>query len=154
MLSALDSGSANDAYLDLDYSGYQKSSSNNCLLKYIFSLQVSPSVLTVEECSTKEYTFSLTPTIPVVKSPHTDKYLKISFYLPPNIQMKQCHVELRDTKTESVRVIAKCTNSQTPASKIDKVIMPEIRDTHSEFWTKGTHLPAVWVRPPFCNFTL
>ena len=153
MLSALDSGSANDAYLDLDYSGYQKSSSNNCLLKYIFSLQVSPSLLTVEECSAKEYTFSLTPTIPVAKS-QTGNYLNISFYLPPNIQMKQCNVELKDTETKSVRVIARCTNSKKPASKIDKVIMPEIRDTHSEFWSKGTHLPAVWVRPPFCNFTL
>ena len=154
VLSALYSGSANDAYLDLYYSGYQKSSSNNCLLKYIFSLQVSPSVLTVEDCSAKEYRFSLTPTIPVAMSPHTGNYLEISFYLPPNIQMQQCIVELRDKKNVSVRVIAQCTNSKKPASKIDKVIVPEIRGTHSMFWNRDMHLPGVWVRPTFRNFTL
>lgn len=108
----------------------------------------------IEECSAKEYRFSLTPTIPVAVSPFGEDYLKIRFYLPPNIQMKQCNVELRDKKTVSVRVIAKCTDENKKASKIDKVIIPEIGDFHSLFWRRDIHLPAVWVRPPFCNFTL
>ena len=117
---------------------------------FISLFQVSPSVLTVEECSDKEYTFSITPTIPVGTMPHTD-HLKIGFFVSlfgaPKIllQNTNCNVEIRNTQTVTVRVIAQCTNSIKEATKIDEVIIPKIRNTHSGFWNRDMHLPAVWV---------
>lgn len=111
--------------------------------------QVSPSVLTVQECSNNEYTFSITPTIPVGTALADN--LKISFLLPPRIllQNTNCIVEIRNKQTVTVRVIAKCTDSTKQATNIDKVIIPEITDLHSAFWYRDIHLPAVWVSPLF-----
>ena len=111
--------------------------------------------MTVEECSNNEYTFSITPTIPVGTMPHTD-HLKISFFLPPRIllQNSNCNVEIRDKQTVTVRVIAQCTDSTKQATNIDKVIIPEIRDPHSGFWNRDIHLPAVWVSPFFVILNL
>ena len=110
--------------------------------------QVSPSVLTVEECSNKEYTFSLMPTIPVAKMIYAD-HLKIGFFLPPKIllQNSDCYVEIREKQTVTVRVIAQCTNGIKQATKIDKVIIPQIRNTHSGFWRLHMYLPAILVSP-------
>ena len=114
-----------------------------------FLFQVSPSVLNIEECSNNEYTFSITPTIPV--GTLFADHLEIGFFLPPKIllQNTKCNVEIRDKQTVTVRVIAQCTNGIKDATKIDKVVIPEIRNTHSGFWNRDMHFPAVWVIPFF-----
>ena len=117
------------------------------------SFQVSPSVLAVEECSDKEYKFSLTPTIPLGNSTfqrHVD-YLTICFFNPPGILIdaNNCRVKIKDKQTVTVRVIVQCTNGIKGPTKVDKVIIPEIRDFHSLFWNTEMHLPPVWVIPLF-----
>ena len=116
------------------------------------SFQVSPSVLAVEECSEKEYNFSLTPTIPVGNSRFLQvDYLTICFFSPPGILIvanNNCSVKIKDKQTVTVRVIAQCTNGIKGATKVDKVIIPEIKDFHSVFWRK-MYLPPVWVIPFF-----
>ena len=88
----------------------------------------------------------MTPTIPVAKMPHAE-YLKINFFLPPGILLRKddCYVEIRDNQTVTVRVIAECTNQNGKPTKIDKVIIPQIRNAHSAFWRPHMYLPAILV---------
>ena len=68
--------------------------------------------------------------------------------------MTNCSVEIRHKQTVTVRVIAQCTNKIEEVTHADKVVIPEIRNTHSPFWNRETHLPPVWVMPFFCDFDL
>ena len=96
----------------------------------------------------------MTPTIPVAEMPWA-KHLKVSFFLPPGILLKNgnCYVEIKKKQTVTVGVIAQCTNKKNEATKFDKVIIPQIRNVHSGFWRLHMYLPAVLVRPFFVILT-
>ena len=76
----------------------------------------------------------------------SDKYLRISFWLPSGIELdnSDCEVEMKDLQPITVRVIARCTTT-VQATGFDKVIIPRIEDIHSVFWNRDFHLPSIVV---------
>ena len=75
--------------------------------------------------------------------------MNISFWLPKGLSLKHehCAVGVEGTKEVSVDVIAQCADFGETTTK---VIVPEIHDYHSIFWTpwsvKKFHLPKILVR--------
>jgi len=114
-----------------------------------FFFKVHPSTLRLTECSNESKEITITPTIPVKRDPHQQKYLQISFSVPKGFSLRQCKVELSETTPVKVTVVADCKSYI--ADGLDKFILPEIEGTHSQFWNSVMKLPSVWVRTYIFN---
>ena len=115
-------------------------------------LQIFPSLLTIKACKLDDRetstTITIKPTIPVRRG-YTGGFLNISFWLPDGISLKHehCAVGVEQTKEVSVDVMAQCADFGETTTKL---IVPEIHDFHSIFWTPGGskkfQLPKILVR--------
>ena len=117
-------------------------------------LQIFPTLLTIKACnlddSETSTTITLKPTIPVRRG-YTQGFLNISFWLSEGLSLKHehCAVGVEQTKEVSVDVTAECADFGETTTKL---IVPEIHDFHSIFWTpRGLNrvrvrLPKIVVR--------
>lgn len=115
-------------------------------------LQIFPSLLTIKACNLDDRetstTITIKPTIPVRRG-YTLGFLNISFWLPDGLSLKHehCAVGVEQTKEVSVDVMAQCADFGETTTKL---IVPEIHDYHSIFWTPGGskkfQLPKILVR--------
>lgn len=119
---------------------------------FVSFLQIFPTLLTLKACDLDKRdtttTITIKPTIPVRRG-HKGGYLNIAFWLQEGLSLnhERCAIGVEGTNEVFVDVVAQC---QEFGGTMRKVIVPEILDFHSIFWTswssKKFHLPKILVR--------
>ena len=115
----------------------------------VVRFQVNPTVLEVENCGTKHYPITITPTIPVRKTRlnETDALPKLNFRTTKEVVVvgKHCEVDLKQgIKPVQIFVRAACMQA-LPVSVNPKPIIPKISFSNSPFWNHAVKLPIIWV---------
>ena len=114
-------------------------------------MQVFPSTLSLRLDSCKENVgnrITINSTIPVLKDPTTNEYVKVRFDLPDGLDLpqEQCtdHILTEHTRSIAVNVMPDCTALKKNVHET-KVIVITFQGGGS-FWMTDSTLRTLWVR--------
>lgn len=114
---------------------------------FVFQFYPTTTVLTVKSCELSTEEITITPTIPVVKTPRG--LPKIMFWMPPDVVLADsqasCDIPLKEG-TQSITVKIKAACKQGGVTEGLQPIIPVLSHKNSRFWHPGkVHLPTIWV---------